>query len=203
VIGKYRQPALVEEFLPGREFTVGFIGNPGFPNRRRRPWLYDPEGYHFFPVLEIDSRISVTPSVYSHDAKMYDIGAPGAPGYICPTDIPDSLRLRLVDLTRRAAEAIDACDVSRVDLRLDAEGEPRLMEINTLPGLNPAVSDLCIVAAAEGMPYQDLITEILYLAAERYQMPFDSLVYETAVAQSLGQSAPRGSTLWRLTNARG
>ncbi len=192
VIRSYRQPALVEEYLPGREFTVGFIGNPGFPARRRRPWLYDADGYHYFPALEIDSRISVSPGVYSHDAKMYDIGAPGAPGYICPTDIPESLRLRLLELTRRAAEAIGACDVSRVDLRLDANGEPSLMEINTLPGLNPAVSDLCIVAAAEGMPYPDLITEILYLAAERHGMPFESLDYADVRPHALAEPVPQG-----------
>jgi D-alanine-D-alanine ligase len=196
----YKQPALVEEFLPGREFTVGFIGNPGFPARRRRPWLYDNDGYHFFPVMEIDSAISVSPGVYGHDAKSYDIGAPGAPGYICPTDIPDSLRLRLIELTRKAAEALGACDVSRVDLRLDSKGEPSLMEINTLPGLNPVVSDLCIVAAAEGMPYQDLISEILYLAAERNALPFDSLRYADVGPHALAQPAPRGLIAWGLAD---
>ena len=65
------------------------------------------------------------------------------------------------------------CDVARVDFRLGVDGQPYLLEINTLPGLNPQLSDLCIMAAAEGMPYQVLITEILYLAAERYQMSCD------------------------------
>jgi D-alanine-D-alanine ligase len=200
MVETYRQPALVEEFLPGREFTVGFIGNPGFPARRRRPWLYDNDGYHFFPVMEIDSGISVSPGVYGHDAKGYDIGAPGAPGYICPTAIPDSLRLRLIELTRKAAEALGACDVSRVDLRLDANGEPSLLEINTLPGLNPKVSDLCIVAAAEGMPYQDLITEILYLAAERNALPFETLRYADVGPHALAQPVPRGPIAWGLAD---
>jgi hypothetical protein len=62
--------------------------------------------------------------------------------------------------------------VARVDFRLGANGQPYLLEINTLPGLNPSLSDLCIMAAAEGMDYQVLITEILYLAAERNGMPF-------------------------------
>ena len=176
VTESYRQPALVEEFLPGREFTVGYIGNPGPVFRRRRTWLYDKYGYHFFPVLELDNQISVSPGVYGHDAKSYDIGADGAPGYYCPADIPASLRARLVRLTRQAAEALGAVDVARVDFRLNAEGQPCLMEINTLPGLNPLVSDLCIVAASEGMAYEELITEILYLAAERFGMPFDPLI---------------------------
>jgi len=169
----YRQPALVEEYLPGREFTVGFIGNPGLPLRRRRPWLYDSSGYHFFPVMEIEASGAVTPGVYSHEAKARDIGETGAPQYLCPAPIPDGLRARLYDLARRAAEAIGACDVSRVDIRLGADGQPYLMEINTLPGLNPEISDLCLMAAAEGTPYAVLITEILYLAAERFGLRFE------------------------------
>lgn len=168
VLETYQQPALVEEYLPGREFTVGFIGNPGNPANRRHPELYDPQGYHWLPVLEIDSGRSVSPGVYGHAAKDIEVGSGGAPAYLCPADIPTGLRDRLIQLTRLAAQAIGACDVARVDFRLGADGEPYLMEINTLPGLNPAQSDLCIMAAAEGLPYQVLITEILYLAAERY-----------------------------------
>lgn len=168
VLNKYKQPALVEEFLPGREFTVGFIGNPGDPRKRRQPEIYDSDGYHWFPIMEIDNSSSVSPQVYGHDAKSIDIGLEGAPGYLCPADIPDALRARLIDLTRRAAEVLDVKDVSRVDFRMGADGEPYLLEINTLPGLNPKISDLCIMAAAEGMEYRTLITEILYLAAERF-----------------------------------
>lgn len=170
LLSNYRQPVLVEEFLPGREFTVGFIGNRGHTTFRRRPELYDNDGYHWFPVLEIDTLSSVSPTIYGHDAKELDIGSEGAPNYLCPADIPESLRARLIDLTRRAAEALEVRDVSRVDFRVGADGEPYLLEINTLPGLNPILSDLCIMAAAEGMSHQTLITEILYLAGERYHL---------------------------------
>jgi len=167
----YRQPALIEEFLPGREFTVGFIGNPGPPNIRRFPDLYSSDGYHFFPILEIDSGISLSPAVYGQQAKSLAVGTQGAPGYLCPADIPHQLSRQLINLTKQAAQSLDVCDVARVDFRLDKEGEPRLMEINTLPGLSPGYSDLCIQASAEGLSYQTLITEILYLAAERYNLP--------------------------------
>ena len=170
LLNTYHQPVLLEEFLPGREFTVGFMGNHGIPNSRQRPELYDADGYHWFPVLEIDTLSSVSPKIYGHDAKALDIGTMGAPDYLCPADIPESLRAQLIDLTRRAAEALEVRDVSRVDIRLGADGEPYLLEINTLPGLNPLLSDLCIMAAAEGMTHQTLITEILYLAAERYHL---------------------------------
>lgn len=170
VLDTYHQPALVEEYLPGREFTVGFIGNYGNPAQRLRSELYNPEGYHWFPVLEIDTQTSLTPGIYGHDAKAKELTESGAPAYLCPANIPEKLRSRLIELTKRAAQALSVYDVARVDFRLGASGEPYLMEINTLPGLNPAVSDLCIMAAAEGMDYEVLITEILYLAAERYQL---------------------------------
>lgn len=179
-VDHYRQPILAEAFLSGREFTVGFLGGPT-RGPRRRPWLYDSDGYHFFPILEIDSLRSVSPGVYGHDAKSIDVGAAGAPGYLCPAEIPAGLRRELVALTRRAAEALDCEDVARVDIRLGADGRPYLLEINTLPGLNPALSDLCIMAAAEGMPYHTLITEILYMAAGRYSLPFYPLEAATQV----------------------
>jgi D-alanine-D-alanine ligase len=174
VIETYQQPALVEELLPGREFTVGFIGNRG----TKRPFPYNPDGYYFFPVLELGTQNSVSPGVYGYDAKSLPLDEIGAPDYLCPADVPANLRHRLYTLTRQAAEAIGVCDVCRVDFRLDAEGEPYLLEINTLPGLNPAVSDLCIMARADDIPYQTLIAEILYLAAERFGL----LLPELAVA---------------------
>jgi D-alanine-D-alanine ligase len=189
ILKTYHQPALVEEYLPGREFTVGFLGNPGSPKSRRRPWLYDARGYHVFPILELDNSRSVSPGIYSNAAKSLDIGENGAPEYLCPAVIPEGLAQKMVTLTLAAAEAIDAKDVSRVDLRLDSNGEPQLLEINTLPGLNPVVSDLCIMAASEGMTYDVLITEILYLAAERNGLPFNrahkssSGVFQSAVQQ--------------------
>jgi len=180
VLKTYRQPALVEEFLPGREFTVGFFGNPGTPANRRHPELYDQDGYHWFPILEIGLANSVSPTVYGHDAKSIDIGDTGAPDYLCPADIPDSLVQELISLTRKAAEALNVCDISRIDYRMGADGKPYLLEINTLPGLNPAISDICIMADAENLPYNTLITEILYLAAERFRLPFNVFKWDIA-----------------------
>jgi len=182
VLQTYHQPVLVEEFLPGREFTVGFIGNPGNPTHRRHPELYDADGYHWFPILEIDTMSSVSPTVFGNAAKAIEIGMDGAPRFFCPADVPESLRARLIDLTRRAAEALDVRDVARVDFRMGADGEPYLLEINTLPGLNPAVSELSIMAATEGMSYEILIKEILYLSAERFGLPFDTVPWNVSGA---------------------
>jgi len=170
VIHTYRQPALVESFLPGREFTVGVLGQPDVRRYTQRPKLYAADGFHRFPILEIESRQSITPGVYGYRAKSKELTENGAPGYLCPADIPTELHDKLQRLALRAHRAIGATDVSRVDFRLDERGDPYLIEINTLPGLNPAVSDLCIMARAEGLAYEHLILEILDMAAARFGM---------------------------------
>ena len=168
VIEKYKQPALVESFLPGREFTVGQLGRPDARLYGRHPEWYDVDGYHHFPIMELDSSQTSTPGIYSNEAKSKGLGDEGAPDYICPADLDPKLEKKLYHLALRAHKILGALDVSRVDFRLDENGEPRLMEINPLPGLTPDYSDLCLQAFTEGIQYQDLILEILYLAAGRW-----------------------------------
>jgi D-alanine-D-alanine ligase len=168
VIHTYQQPALVENFLPGREFTVGVLGRHDTLLYSRYPEWYDKDGFHRFPVLELDSSRSVTPGVYGIEAKAHSVGSDGAPGYLCPAPVEPELAKKLQHLAYRAHVILGALDVSRTDIRLDAEGQPRLIEINTLPGLTPNYSDLCLQAASEGIRYEDLILEILYLGASRW-----------------------------------
>ncbi len=168
VLDIYRQPALVEGYLHGREFTVGLIGNARNPGESRWRDIYDERGYHVFPVLEIDARTGAGAGLYDAVSKARNPGESGAPLYLCPADIPTSLEADLKRLAVEAFEAIGALDLGRVDFRLGDDGRPYLLEINTLPGLNPRVSDLCIMAQAEGFHYTDLINEILSLATDRY-----------------------------------
>jgi D-alanine-D-alanine ligase len=183
IIQDYHQPALVESFLPGREFTVGIIGNPPTGRKRANPDLYAADGFHYFPVLEIDPNIGVGQGVYGSEAKGIVPGAEGSPVYTCPADIPANLQKDMYRLTKSATIAIGADDCSRVDIRLDSEGHPYLLEINTLPGVNPDVSDLCIMAKAEGMQYAILINEILNLAYDRCGLPL-----EAAPAAGIGET---------------
>ena len=170
IVNTYQQPALVETFLPGREFTVGILGRPDVKLFSRHPEWYEKDGFHRFPVLELDSSRSVTPNVYSQASKSKDVGEKGAPDYVCPANISPELEKKLKHFALRAHSLLYALDVSRTDIRLDDEGNPRLMEINTLPGLTPNYSDLCLQATAEGIRYEDLILEILYLGASRWGM---------------------------------
>jgi D-alanine-D-alanine ligase len=168
VIQTYHQPALVEEYLPGREFTIGVLGRPDAALYSRRPHLYGPDGFHRFPPLEVDNSASVTPGVYGHIAKTLHFGEDGIPGFICPANVEEDLAHQLQELAIRGHQAVGALDVSRLDIRLDAQGCPRLIEINSLPGLSPGFSDLCVIAQAEGLSYTDLLLEILYLGASRF-----------------------------------
>ena len=170
IINTYQQPALVETFLPGREFTVGILGRADAKLYSRHPEWYEKDGFHRFPVLELDTSRSVTPWVYGLEAKSKDVGADGSPGYFCPADIEPELEKKLKNFALRAHQLLYTLDVSRTDIRLDEEGNPRVMEINTLPGLTPDYSDLCLQAAAEGIRYEDLVLEILYLGASRWGM---------------------------------
>jgi len=164
----YKQPALVETFLSGREFTVGQIGGPYAKHFSSHPEWYNTDGFHQMPVLELDSTNAATPGLYSYAAKAKLPGQKGAPEYICPTAIEPELEKDLKYIGLQAHLALGALDISRVDIRLDKHDNPQLMEINPLPGLTPGYSDICIQAAAEGIKYENLILEILYLAAGRW-----------------------------------
>jgi D-alanine-D-alanine ligase len=170
IVNTYQQPALVETFLPGREFTVGILGRADAKLYSRHPEWYEKDGFHRFPVLELDTTRSVTPWVYGLEAKSKDVGADGSPGYFCPADIEPELEKKLKYFAVRAHQLLYTLDVSRTDIRLDEDGNPRLMEINTLPGLTPDYSDLCLQAKAEGIRYEDLVLDILYLGASRWGM---------------------------------
>ena len=170
VIRLYHQPALVETFLPGREFTVGIMGRHDTVLYSRHPEWYEKDGYLRLPILELDSSRSITPGIYGLEAKAQSVGSNGAPVYLCPAPLDPDLARKLHRLAWRAHVVLGACDVSRTDIRLDCEGNPRLLEINPLPGLTPNYSDLCIQCSAQGISYEDLILEILYLGASRWNM---------------------------------
>jgi D-alanine-D-alanine ligase len=168
VVNLYKQPALVETYLSGREFTVAVMGRTDSRLYSRHPEWYDADGFHRFPILELDSTRSVTPGVYGLEAKAQSIGSQGAPGYICPAQVEPDLAKKLQHHAWRAHHLLGSLDISRVDFRLDREGNPCLLEINPLPGLTPDYSDLCLIANADGISYTDLILEILYLGASRW-----------------------------------
>jgi D-alanine-D-alanine ligase len=118
-------------------------------------------------VLEIDTSpvADSERGIYTNRIKS---DMPLAINYLCPAPIEPALEQELKRVAVTAFLAIQGLDVSRVDFRLDTEGRPHLLEINTLPGMNHTISDLCIMSRAEGMPYVELVNDIVRLAARRY-----------------------------------
>lgn len=137
---------LIEEMLPGREFTVGVVGEP------------DGVGLEPLGVGEI-----VTGSgLFDYHAKY----TPGVAEEIFPADVPESLARELRQLSVETHRALGLRDFSRVDFRLDADGRPSVLEANTLPGMTTR-SLLPQSAAVMGISFPVLCDRIARLAAGR------------------------------------
>ena len=173
LIDRYKQPVLVEQYIEGREITVGLVGNLEGPAARRIPENDDAPriqaGLHFFPPLEVDlSPYQDTDTVYSNRLKV-DLAE--ELNYICPAPLELDLLSDLNWYTAAIFRVTGGLDVSRVDFRLDMHDnwKPYILEINPLPGLSPKSSDLVIEAAAEGIEHTELVNMILNTALKRYR----------------------------------
>lgn len=150
VTASYGQDALVEEFLPGSEVTVGIVGN--HPPR-------------LVGIMEIVPR-TVRPDefVYSLEVKR---DWENQVEYRCPPSVP----LEIVSEVERCAAGIyrllGCRDFARIDFRLDGRMVPHFLECNPLPGLSPGYGDLPIMAARMGIAYEDLLSDILSSALTR------------------------------------
>ena len=146
ILKRYREPALVEQFMEGREFTVGLLGNG--------------HDLQVFPVLEV-----VLPQgahSYGYQSKDEDTGV-----LRCPAEIPEDLAEEMKRMAVAVYRALECRDLARVDFRSDEQGRPHFLEINPLPGLHPETSLLPQQAYAAGLSYQGLIGRILEAAMKR------------------------------------
>lgn len=174
VISSYKQPALVEKYIEGRELTVGVVGNLIGPVARRLPENETAPrvqaGLRFFPPMEVDLKpFETTDLVYSNRLK---VALADQLNYLCPAPLDNEMVDELNWLTAAVFRVCGAFDVARVDFRLDANDnwKPYILEINPLPGLSPGISDLVIEAAAEGVEHTHLVNMILDTALLRYGM---------------------------------
>ena len=174
IIIKYKQTALVEQYIEGREVTVGLVGNLQGPVARRVPddrraHRVD-AGLRFLPPMEVNLQpYQETDVVYSNRLK---VDFADQLEYLCPAPLDDEMVDELNWLTAAVFRVTGALDVSRVDFRLNAHEElkPYILEINPLPGLSPGISDLVIEAAAEDIDHAELVNMILDTALARYQL---------------------------------
>jgi D-alanine-D-alanine ligase len=148
LIGTFRQPVLVESFLPGREMTVGIVGNGG--------------DARVLGVMEVAFRAGAEPAYTAHNKKEYATWI----DYSMLDGEPLAQKARKLALA--AYEALGCRDLARVDIRCDAAGEPQFLEINPLPGLHPTYSDLPILADRAGIPYAELLGQVVEASARRW-----------------------------------
>ncbi len=161
-VAEYRQPFIAEEYLPGREFTVGILGNG--------------ERAFALPVVEInfDALPEHVNPIYSYEAK-WILDGPGnqIEMYKCPADIDNELHEKIEKAVLNACRLLNCKDWSRVDVRLDAEDNPHIIEVNPLPGILPdPKNNSCLPKAARtaGFTYAELINFTLNSALARYGM---------------------------------
>ncbi|KAF0197688.1 MAG: D-alanine-D-alanine ligase [Bacillota bacterium] len=149
VCSTYRQPALVEEFIAGREFTIGIIGN-GLEIRT-------------LPIMEIDfSKVSSEANgIYTYQFKKEWTAREN---FLCPAPVDGEIAEHMRCIALRAFHSIGCRDYARVDFRLSEDGIPYVIEINPLPGLAPGYSDFPVSAEAAGLQFPQLIAEILNTA---------------------------------------
>lgn len=150
LIRLFRQPVLVESYLPGREMTVGIVGNG--------------DEARVVGVMEVVFKEGTDPDYTALNKAEY----------------VERMEYRLLDgepMARRAREvalgayrALSCRDAARVDLRCDASGEPCFLEVNPLPGMNPVTSDLPILSRMAGLSYDDLVGAIVEAAARRWEL---------------------------------
>jgi D-alanine-D-alanine ligase len=154
LLAEYRQPVLVETYLPGREFTVGLIGTGA--------------NAKVLGTLEILLRPEAEAEVYSYANKenseeLVDYRL------VLPEHDPEVRQAEAVALG--AWRALGCRDAGRVDLRSDRDGRPHFLEINPLAGLHPSHSDLPMLCTALGISYVTLIDRIVQSALERVHTP--------------------------------
>ncbi len=152
----YKQEVLVEEFIDGKELTVGVLEN-GKVN--------------ILPILEIDFSTCKKSGEYFYSWRMKEfqgnIEFGLVPEFHCPARLDKKTEELVKDTALKTHRAVGCFDISRTDIRLSQDGIPYVLEINPLPGLNPKESNFPIMAYAAGMKYEDLIEAIVAGASER------------------------------------
>lgn len=155
----YRQPVLVEQYLPGQEFTVAVLGNG--------------DDAECLPIvgLRFDCLPEGAPPIYGYEAKwLWDTMERPLEIYECPARISEDLAAEVRQVSLAAFRALGCRDWCRIDVRCDANGQPNVVELNPLPGILPDPRDnSCFPMAARvaGMSYDQLIQSVADIAWRR------------------------------------
>ena len=159
LLENYNQPVLVEQYLPGKEFTCGVLGNG--------------DDAVVLPIvgMNFETLPKGALPIYSFDAKfVWDRPENPLDIFECPAKVSPALKKSIESTVLAAYHAVGCRDWARVDIRLDAAGVPNLIEVNPLPGILPQPEDnSCLpkAARAAGIGYDELIQSCLRHAAAR------------------------------------
>jgi D-alanine-D-alanine ligase len=152
MLGVYRQPVMVEQFIDGDEITVGMLGNP--PHRT------------IVGMMRILPRKQKGRFVYSVEVKR---DWRNLVDYEAPANLREDVQKEIVRLSFKTFEALGGRDFARIDFRVSRDGIPYMLEINPLPGLGD-YSDLIIMALKLGWTHEGLIVAVFNAALERYPL---------------------------------
>ena len=151
---KYNMDFIIEEYILGREFTVGVIGNG--ENKK----VFSPMEIIVNPEGNEDGS-----NVYSYNVKTNYIKYVS---YNCPACLPIEIEKEMMDIASKIFDILECKDFSRIDFMLSKTNEIFFIEINPLPGLAPGYSDFPMLAAFNGVEYDELISSVLNVALDRY-----------------------------------
>lgn len=164
---KYHQPALVEEFIEGTEFTVAVVGN-------------NPPKAMPVCQVQIDGRTDLGEKFFTF---AHVSGPDTAVKYVCPANIPEESQKLLQDLAVRVFKSVGCRDIGRIDFRMDRQGNAYALEINPLPSL--AKKDVFNLFPYKiGSSYQEIVNQVVDYAGERYGLNGGSRAGRSAAAAS-------------------
>jgi D-alanine-D-alanine ligase len=157
LFGKFKGPLMIEEFIVGREFTVGLIGesNPQILGISEIVFKNDNEGK----------------AIYSFEAKSIDESPMDNSVFkiSSPPDISKQLEKKISTISKKIFYITGCRDVARIDYRITKDERIYFIEVNPLPGLSPGYSDLTILSEMNGVSYNDLIGKIAAPAVKRWR----------------------------------
>ncbi len=157
LINRYRQPILVEKFIPGREFNVSILGN-------KNPRVLPISEINFGDVHEKYHRITSYEAKWLTDHELYK----KTPA-VCPADISDGLKSKLADTALRVYQLLNGRDYGRVDIRLDMSEKIYVLEYNPNPDISPDAGYSRSLKAA-GIKYSEFVELLLREALERTEI---------------------------------
>jgi D-alanine-D-alanine ligase len=186
LLENYRQPVLVEEYLPGKEFTCAVLGNG--------------DEATVLPIVGMNFETLPTGAlpIYSFDAKfIWDRPENPLDIFQCPARITRELQASIDRVTLDAFRVLGCRDWARIDVRLDAAGAPNVLEVNPLPGILPDPADnSCLpkAARAAGIGYEELIQTCLKYAAARQGVDLGDSLSQSSASQGAPALVATGST---------